>query len=288
MGPGDLIKSRAFELTRHSSLVVKAIRDQDLLEVSQETGLKPYETLKIALEEGVWPQRYLKNTECLSIQEQLKLHTSHVGVVGTGGLGGNVISCLARVGVGRLTLIDQDSFEETNLNRQAFCHNRSLGEPKALYAASAVKEINPFLRLSAYKKRFDLVCGKEVFLGVDLLIDALDNRRDRISLEGLAKELSVPLIHGAVAGLEGQVMTVFPADPGIERLYGPQENGEGPRPEEILGVLCPTPMLIGAIQAAEAVKVLLGRGRPLRNTLLYCDLESMAFSQFKLEGKEGP
>lgn len=277
----DRILALSKEVQRHPRLKVLAIGDRELLEIAQEKGILSHEVMAAALEAKVWPNRYLRNTEALSIEEQKRLHSSHVAVIGAGGLGGQILSCLARVGVGNLTIVDSDRFEESNLNRQAFSDVHSLGSSKVGVVAERIGAINPFCRLRSFSVRFDESNSREILKGVQVVVDALDNREDRLLLQKVARDLGIALIHGAVAGLEGHVMTILPEDPGLEKIYGEGEVEDGMKPEQILGVLAPTPMLIGTIQAAEAIKFLLNRGRLIRSQLLYVDLESASFSVFQ-------
>ena len=96
-----------------------------------------------ALDAGIYPHRYIRNRECISIEEQRQLVTLRVGVVGSGGLGGPVLLLLARMGIGYLVVVDHDCFDETNLNRQAFSSGPDLGQPKCEVAARVLEDINP-------------------------------------------------------------------------------------------------------------------------------------------------
>jgi molybdopterin/thiamine biosynthesis adenylyltransferase len=202
--------------------------------------------------------------------------------VGAGGLGGQVVLLLARVGVGTLVVADCDIFDETNLNRQALCVEESLGEPKARVAAQAVAAINPGIRVISHQLRLtaDVIDG--VLAGCDVVVDGLDNAPDRLLLQEAAGRLGIPMVHGALAGFEGRVMTVFPGDAGVKQLYGEAASGAGPdRPEALLGVPAVTAALIGTLQAMEVLKILLKRGSVFRNVMAYCDLENGRLEMFR-------
>lgn len=276
------IRHRAKEVQRHPKLTVLAILDKELLDIAHSHTVSPWEVMRLTLDAEIWPVRYLRNTQTLTIQEQAKLHLSHVAVVGAGGLGGQVLSCLARVGIGTLTIVDPDRFEESNLNRQAFSETSSMGSLKVLSAEGKISAINPFLKIRVFPLRFGEFNGKEILEGAQIVIDALDNRKDRLKVQKVARELHIPIVHGAVAGLEGHIMTIFPEDPGFEKIYGEGEPDDSMKPEVILGVLAPTPMLIGTLQAVEAIKFILKRGRLIRSQLLYIDLESAHFTSFQM------
>jgi len=283
MGLEEEILGAATQVERRPGVFLKVIQDKQAVQISFQQKVEPWEVLLLAMRMGIWPMRYIRNTELLTIKEQETLHLSRVAVIGTGGLGGQVVSCLSRMGIGSITLVDPDRFEESNLNRQSFSKISSVGVPKALWILDELRVINPFLRVKAYCETLDQTNGKEILSYCDVVVDALDNRRDRLILQRLTRELNLPLVHGAVAGLEGQVMSIFPEDPGLERIYGDLDDLEGtPGPEQILGVMASTAMFIGTLQANEVLKILLKKGKLLRNCMLYCDLESMSFNIFTL------
>jgi molybdopterin/thiamine biosynthesis adenylyltransferase len=110
--------------------------------------------------------------------------------------------------------------------------------------------------------------------GCQVVVDALDNIRSRMSLEKISKEMGIPFVHGAIAGFLGQIMTIFPQDEGLVHLYG-DGTDDGPGIERTLGTPGMTPFLIASLQVAEVIKVLLDWSRPLRNRLLIMDLKKM-------------
>jgi molybdopterin/thiamine biosynthesis adenylyltransferase len=169
---------------------------------------------------GILPYRYFRNRDSISIEEQLKLAESQVSVIGAGGLGGEVILLLARIGIGSLIVVDSDAFDETNLNRQALCPALSLGRSKAGEAAAMVHTINSGIEITPYQVRIDFTNAGKILAGSDVVVDALDNVPDRLMLESEAKSLGFPSVHGALAGFGGQLMTIFPDDVGLKLLYG--------------------------------------------------------------------
>jgi molybdopterin/thiamine biosynthesis adenylyltransferase len=251
---------------------------------AQDLDLSLLDVYKATLRLGIYPRRYLRNRESLSLQDQLKLAESKVAVVGAGGLGGTVIQLLGRIGIGRLAVVDCDVFDETNLNRQVFCTRASVGQPKALAVQAQMTLINPAVEVIAHNIRLDSANGAEILAGCRVIVDALDNVKDRLTLEALAKGLGVPFVHGALAGFEGQLLTVFPEDPGLKQIYGNGEEGGSAanRPEFLLGVPSITPSLVATLEAMEVLKILLNRGTPFRNKMVYIDLERGEWSQFGL------
>lgn len=255
--------------------------------VAQEMSLTLLEVYKTTLDLGIYPRRYLRNRDGISLQDQLKLAESRVAVIGAGGLGGTVIQLLGRIGVGRLTVVDSDVFDETNLNRQVFCTKEWVGKPKAVAVQAQMKAINPAAEVQAHTLRLDSANGLGILSGCQVIVDALDNVKDRLTLEALAKRLGVPFVHGALAGFEGQLMTVFPEDPGLNQIYGSGEEGASAadRPEFLLGVPSITPFLVATLEAMEVLKVLLNRGTPFRNKMVYIDLERGEWNQFSFQNE---
>ena len=250
--------------------------------IAQDLGLTLLDVYRATLGLGISPRRYLRNRDGISLQDQLKLAESRVAVVGAGGLGGTVIQLLGRIGIGRLTVVDCDVFDETNLNRQVFCTREWVGRPKAPAVQAQMKAINPSVEVHAHIVRLDSANGPEILTGSQVIVDALDNVKDRLTLEALAKTLGVPFVHGALAGFEGQLMTVFPEDPGLKQIYGSgDESGSAAnRPEFLLGVPSITPSIVATLEAMEVLKILLNRGTPFRNKMVYIDLERGEWSQF--------
>jgi len=278
------IRNAARRITDPAERQVDVIEEHQALAIGRAHGVPLHEIYTRALRLGISPCRYLRNRESLSVQEQLKLAESRVAVVGAGGLGGWVLSLLARIGIGHLVVVDHDVFDETNLNRQAFSHAENLGKAKAEEARSRLAQTNPGVEVSAHRARLDKRSASRLLNGCQVLVDALDNVRDRLSLEEAAGDLGIPLVHGALAGFEGQVMSIFPGDGGLRKIYGngADEQDQALRPEAVLGVPGITPSVVAAFQAMEVVKILLNRGTVLRNTMVYVDLERGEFNRFTL------
>lgn len=221
------------------------------------------------LKEENLPLRYVRNLEAISIEEQSRLFKAHVAVVGCGGLGGYVISHLARMGIKKITAFAPDSFTEHNLNRQLFCGVSSLGKSKVEVIREALKDINPQVEFYGFKGRFQefLDGGTGDYT---VVIDALDNIDDRLELSSWCKIKKIPLVYGMVAGWYGQVGTQFPGENTLEKVCHLARNKKGIEEKE--GVLSFVPPLIASIQASEAIKIILGRGELLRNKLFLIDL----------------
>ncbi|MBN1672356.1 MAG: HesA/MoeB/ThiF family protein [Kiritimatiellae bacterium] len=279
----DLIHKRKQRLSDPTGRDVCVLSERHVAELAQQCGCPLRAVHAAALRLDIWPHRYLRNRETFSAGEQLRLAESTVAVVGAGGLGGNVILLLARTGVGRLKVVDGDAFDESNLNRQALAGTADIGTAKAEQAVRVVAGINPAVDVEPCPVRLDASNAVQILTGAQVIVDALDNVAGRFVLQDAARALNVPLVHGAVAGFDGQMMTILPGEPGLARLYGAPEavdDARPDRPELVLGVPAATACTIGALQATEVVKILLGRGKLLRNRLYHIGLEQGRIGTF--------
>ena len=213
--------------------------------------------------------RYVRNIGTLTQDENQTLHDSKVLVAGCGGLGGYIIQMLARLGIGHITAVDPDVFDRTNLNRQLFADELSIGKSKALITKERIKLINPDIDILPVIEYIDTDNGEKILAGHDLVIDALDNIPSRLVIEEICKNLNIPLVHGAIAGWYGQVCSVLPGDDTLSRIYS-SDISKGI--ERHLGNPAFTPALVASIQVSEAVKILIKRGELLQNKLLFMDL----------------
>ena len=222
--------------------------------------------------------RYNRNANTISPEEQEKLGRSCVAVVGLGGLGGGVTEFLARTGVGSLILIDGDRFDVTNLNRQLLSREDLIDVSKAEAAARRTAAINSSVRVTPKEEFLTHDNAADLIRGADIVVDCLDTIDARFILQDAARTQNIPLVSGAIAGVSGQVTVIFPDDPGFELIYGPREAGAEAEPargiETRTGNISYCASLIASFQASETVKVLLNRGDILRNRLLIADLWS--------------
>ncbi|PIE60908.1 MAG: hypothetical protein CSA29_06075 [Desulfobacterales bacterium] len=234
-------------------------------------------------------QRYSRNLNTLSPQDQEKLGKSRVAILGLGGLGGGVCELLARTGVGALTLIDGDSFDISNLNRQLMCLEDNIGHSKAQEAAKRVKKVNATVQTTVFQAYAGPDNLKQMIENADIVVDCLDTIQARLHLQDAADALGIPLVSGAIAGVTGQVTVIFPGDPGFERIYGDilrdraDGNLENRGIETWAGNLSFCASFIASLQAAETVKVLIGKGKTLRNKLLIADLWTNTLEVMDLE-----
>ena len=213
--------------------------------------------------------RYSRNKNLMSDDEIILLSQKKVCVLGLGGLGGYIVEMLSRIGVGSLTLVDGDVFDETNLNRQLFSSMNNLGSSKALEAEKRVRGINPLTKVIPVYEFIDSSNAMKIIANHDVIVDALDSIDLRKSIARACTELNLPLVHGAIAGWYGQVATIYPNDTTLDILY-PKDIKRGIEKE--LGNPSFTPALVASIQVSEVIKLLLNRGDLLRNSFMMIDL----------------
>jgi len=209
---------------------------------------------------------------------QLALQEASVLVVGAGGLGSPALLYLAAAGIGRIGLIDDDTVDVTNLQRQVLHSTSEVGESKAASAERRISDLNPEVIVEAIEGRLDASNALEIIDRYDIVIDGTDNFETRYLIGDACEILDKPWVFGSIHRFEGQVATFnHEGGPNYRDLFPePPEDGLAPNCAEagVLGVL---PGIIGSIQATEAIKVILGIGDSLSGELLVVDALSMRF-----------
>lgn len=224
-------------------------------------------------------KRYERNFNTFSMEEMDKIKKFKVCVVGCGGLGGYIIEMLARLGIGSITGVDADSFEESNLNRQLYSSEKVLGYKKPEVALERIKAINSNVIFVPVCNYLDSSNAQQIIQGHDIVIDALDNMISRKILAKACNTLKIPMIHGAIAGWYGQVSAIMPGDDTLNRIYSGEANKGA---EEELGNPSFTPALVASIEVAEAIKLLLEKGEILQNKILIIDLLNQEYEVFEI------
>jgi len=236
-----------------------------------------------ALEMEIIPERYTRNMTTLSAKDQHRLLGCTACVVGVGGLGGSVAEILARVGVGRLRLVDDDHFEDGNLNRQRFADAASLGQFKVQVACERIATINPAVEVFALPERLTAENGSAIVGDADIAIDCLDTLQARLDLQTACRRKHIPVISAAVAGVSGQITVFYPEDEGLATLYGDLASAADRGAETTLGNLPFAVNLLASLECSETVKILLGRKETLRGRLLIFDLTDLTFDTIQLQ-----
>ncbi|MHC1750975.1 HesA/MoeB/ThiF family protein [Humidesulfovibrio sp.] len=232
---------------------------------------------RTALALGIRPERYLRNFDAYSLDEQLRLLNARAAMVGLGGLGGYVLELLARAGVGGIRAADGDEFAASNLNRQLYATRRSLGGYKAAAAAARMALVNPAVAFEPVARFLDEADMGRFVAGADLCLDALGGLKDRASLARQAAAAGVPLVTAAVAGQSGFVATVLPG-----ALAPAEFLGAGAGAEDAQGTPAPAVAAAASLMAGEALNILCGRGAALAGKMLLFDLSRMSFETVTL------
>ena len=230
-------------------------------------------------------RRYRRHLALPEVGErgQLRLREASVLCVGAGGLGSPLAIYLTAAGIGRLGLVDFDHVDITNLQRQVLYGTNDVGRPKLEAAQDALQRLNPDVEIVPHPVRLDPSNAREVLTGYDLVADGTDNFPTRYLVNDACVLLGIPNVYASILRFEGRA-SVFgaPHGPCYRCLYPhPPPPGSVPGCAEagVLGVL---PGLLGAIQATEAVKMLLGIGRPLVGRMLLVDALAMTFRELTL------
>ncbi|MES2264768.1 MAG: HesA/MoeB/ThiF family protein [Pseudomonadota bacterium] len=209
----------------------------------------------------------------IGIEGQQKLLAARALVIGAGGLGSPAALYLASAGVGRITLVDNDTVDLTNLQRQIAHSTERVGQPKALSARASLLAINPGIEIVALVERADDARLAELVADADVVLDCTDNFATRHAVNRACVAARVPLVSGAVIRFDGQV-SVFDPRSGEQPCYSclfPQDQAFEDVACSSMGVFAPLVGVVGATQAAEALKLLMGIGEPLSGRLLMLD-----------------
>ena len=221
----------------------------------------------------------------IGIEGQQKLLAAHALILGAGGLGSPAALYLASAGVGRLTLVDDDSVDLTNLQRQIMHTEARVGQPKVDSARQAVAALNADIKLRTVATRADDTLLGELVADADVVLDCSDNFATRHALNRACVRHARPLVSGAAIGFDGQVSVYDPRQPGAPCyacVFPPSQAA----PEvacATMGVFAPLVGIVGTLQAAEALKLLCGIGTSLSGRLLMIDTRRAEFSEIRLQ-----
>jgi molybdopterin-synthase adenylyltransferase len=221
----------------------------------------------------------------LGIEGQQRLLASHALVIGAGGLGSPVALYLGTAGVGRLTLVDHDTVDVTNLQRQIAHNLARVGQPKAESARDTIAAINPDVQVTPLVERADAARLDELVQDADVVIDCSDNFATRQAVNAACVAHRKPLVSGAAIGFDGQVSvydTRQPDAPCYACVFPPEATFE-----EVacatMGVFAPLVGIVGTVQAAEALKLLAGIGLSLAGRLQMLDARAMEWTEIRLK-----
>ncbi len=223
-------------------------------------------------------RRYGRHTALpeISVVGQERLKNAKVLCVGAGGLGSPILMYLAASGVGTIGIVEFDTVDVSNLQRQIIHGQSDIGASKAMSAEAKINEINPLINVVVHELRLDSTNVMEIFSQYDLIVDGTDNFATRYLINDACVLLSKPHIWGSVLRFDGQVSVFWSEYGPCYRCLHPQPATNQPSCAQagVLGVLCAS---IAAIQVTEALKLLLGIGEPLIGSLMIYDALDMSY-----------
>ncbi|MDP3229066.1 MAG: HesA/MoeB/ThiF family protein [Acidovorax sp.] len=221
----------------------------------------------------------------IGIEGQERVLASHALIIGAGGLGSPAALYLASAGVGHITLVDDDVVDLTNLQRQIAHTTARVGVPKVESAAQAIADINPETRVTALKMRVDAASLQPLVQAASVVLDCTDNYATRHAVNAACVRHGRPLVAGAVIRFDGQITVVDPRSaqaPCYACIFPPAADFEEERCST-LGVFAPLVGVVGAMQAAEALKLIVGIEPTLAGRLLMLDGRAMDWSTMRVQ-----
>ncbi len=226
--------------------------------------------------------RYIRqiNLEEVGAEGQQRLAAASVLIVGVGGLGSPIATLLTSTGIGRLGIVDSDIVSASNLPRQTIYRESDLGKPKVTCAAQQLRAMNSSTEVEEYALLLDAENAESIISQYDIVVDGTDNPESRYLIDDTCRSLGKPYVYGAIRGFEGQV-SIFHHNGcgGYSDLYPRTALPANITPPPVMSV---TPAIIGAIEANEVFKLILGYGDLLCGKLLTLDLRNYTFNIFEL------
>jgi len=230
-------------------------------------------------------QLVLKN---IGAQGQKKILSSKVLIVGIGGLGCPAAENLVRAGIGTIGLIDNDIVNLSNIHRQSLFNSKDIKKPKVSVAAKKLKEINPLSKIKTYNSRLSKDNAKRIIKDYELIIDGSDNFKTKFLINDHCVKLKKKLVAGAISKFDGHIFTFDFKDKkaaSLRSFYQEKEISDDVLNCEFEGVLGTTASVVGATQANEALKMIMGVGQNLKNQILIIDLLNLNFRKVKFKKK---
>lgn len=237
---------------------------------------------------GLTQEQRLRYGRHLALNEvgeagQEKLLQSNVLIIGAGGLGSPVAYYLAAAGVGNIGLVDSDTVDISNLQRQILYTNDDIGKAKVYQAKAKLKALNPDVTITPYHQRFDSENAQETCQGYDVAVDCTDNFAARFILNDTCLKLGIPWVHAGVYKYFGQIFSIIPGQGPCLRCLYPNEDDVKNAPDcSDDGIIGALPGVLGTLQALTAIKVLLNLGNNNTESILYFDGLNMSFDKIPL------
>ena len=217
---------------------------------------------------------------------QKKILSSKILVVGVGGLGSPAAESLVRAGVGTIGLIDNDIVNLSNIHRQSLFNSKDIKKLKVDVAAKKLKEINPLTKIKIFKLRLNKKNIKNIINNYDLVIDGSDNFKTKFLINDYCIKLKKKLITGAISKFDGHIFSFDfknKKTASLKDFYQEKEVSDDILNCEFEGVLGTTALIVGAMQASEALKMIMEIGRNLKNQILIIDLLNLNFRKVRFK-----
>ena len=215
---------------------------------------------------------------------QGRLMDARVLVIGAGGLGSPVLLYLAAAGIGTLGIVDDDTVDLSNLQRQIIHHTPDVGRPKVLSAKEKIQALNPDVNVTMHEERLVARNALELVKAYDVVIDGVDNFAAKFLINDACYFAEKPLVHGGILRFDGRVTTIIPRKSACYRCVFKQPPPPGLVAScQEAGVIGALAGVIGTLQATEALKLVLGIGRPLTDRLLDYDARRTTFREIKIK-----
>lgn len=220
----------------------------------------------------------------IGIEGQQRLLASHALIIGAGGLGSPVALYLGSAGVGHITVVDNDTVDVTNLQRQIAHSLADVGQPKATSIQQSIAAINPDVQVTTLTQRADDELLGKLVQGFDVVLDCTDNFATRHAINRACVKHQKPLVSGAAIRFDGQIAVYDPrnAQSPCYACVFPESSAPVDAACATMGVFAPLVGIIGSMQAAEALKVLTATGQPLTGRLLMLDTLSMSWTEVRM------
>ncbi|MDR0900478.1 MAG: HesA/MoeB/ThiF family protein [Methanobrevibacter sp.] len=241
-------------------------------------------------EMGYW-EIISRQMSIVTKNQQTRFKDAKIAIIGCGGIGGSVIEMLTRMGVGEINIVDKDSFDMSNLNRQLMSDLSVIGKSKAEVTKEKIQKTNPYIKINAFNEELNENNIEKIIGDCDIAIDALDNLITRVMVSRYTKKIAIPFVHGAIHGTKGQLTVFTPETKSYEELFSLPSQGKNLDDEvkeelksvssEVPPVIGPIPNIIGALEAFEAFKIITEIGKvTLAPKILNIDL--LDFESFKI------
>ena len=230
-------------------------------------------------------QLILKN---VGAKGQKKVISSKILIIGVGGLGCPAAENLTRAGIGTIGLVDNDVVNLSNIHRQSLFNSKDIKKSKVSVAAKKLKDINPHIKIKTYNIRLNEKNIKNIIRNYDLVIDGSDNFKTKFLINDYCSKFKKKLVTGAISKFDGHVFTFNFRDKktaSLKSFYQKDEISDDILNCEFEGVLGTTASIVGAIQANEALKMIIEIGKNLKNQILIIDLLNLSFRKVKFKKK---